>query len=106
MASRIKKGDMVIVTTGRNKNAKGEVTKVFKEKDSILIKGVNLVKKHVRPSAENPQGGVVQKELPVHLSNVMHIDPETGKPTRVRFETGEDGKKYRVAKGSGKKIDG
>ena len=105
MASRIKKGDMVIVTTGKNKSSKGEVLNVNKSNDKALVKGVNLVKRHMRPSAAHP-GGVVEKELPIHLSNLAHIDPEAGVATKIRFETGKDGKKYRVAKRSGKKIDG
>ena len=74
MASRIKKGDMVVVTTGKNKSSKGEVLKVIKSDDKALVKGVNLVKRHMRPSASHP-GGVVEKELPIHLSNLVHIDP-------------------------------
>lgn len=106
MASRIKKGDMVIVTTGKNKSSKGEVLKVLKADDKAIVKGVNVVKRHVRPSAANPEGGIVEKELPLHLSNLAHVDPETGRPTRIRFEVGTDGKKVRVAKRSGKRIDG
>ncbi|MBM3610139.1 MAG: 50S ribosomal protein L24 [Alphaproteobacteria bacterium] len=106
MASRIKKGDMVVVTTGRNKTSKGEVLKVLKSEDKALVKGINVVKRHVRPSAVNPEGGIVEKELPIHLSNLAHVDPETGRATRIRFEIGADGKKIRVAKRSGKRIDG
>jgi large subunit ribosomal protein L24 len=106
MASRIKKGDMVIVTTGKNKASKGEVLKVLKADNKAVVKGVNVVKRHMRPSAANPEGGVVEKELPLHLSNLAHVDPETGRPTRIRFEVGTDGKKVRVAKRSNKRIDG
>jgi large subunit ribosomal protein L24 len=105
MASRIKKGDMVIVISGKNKTSKGEVLSIAKEKDKAIVKGVNLVKRHMRPTAAHP-GGVVEKELPIHLSNLAHVDPETGTATRIRFEVGQDGKKYRVAKRSNKKIDG
>ena len=85
MASRIKKGDMVIVITGKNKFSKGEVLSVAKDKDRATVKGVNLVKRHMRPTAAHP-GGVVEKELPIHLSNLAHVDPETGTATRIRFE--------------------
>jgi large subunit ribosomal protein L24 len=105
MASRIKKGDMVIVISGKNKASKGEILSIAKEKDKAIVKGVNLVKRHMRPTAAHP-GGVVEKELPIHVSNLAHVDPETGKATRIRFEVGQDGKKYRVAKRSNKKIDG
>lgn len=104
MASRIKKGDMVVVITGKNKSSKGEVVKVLKAEDKAVVKGVNVVKRHMRPTAAHP-GGVVEKELPIHLSNLAHVDPETGAPTRIRFEVGADGKKFRVAKRSGKRID-
>ena len=105
MASRIKKGDMVIVTAGKNKASKGEVTEVLVKSDKVIVKGVNVVKRHQKPTAAHP-GGVVEKELPIHVSNLSHVDPESGNATRIRFETGEDGKKYRVAKRSGKRIDG
>jgi large subunit ribosomal protein L24 len=105
MASRIKKGDFVVVICGKNKASKGEVLSIAKEKDTAVVKGVNVVKRHMRPTAAHP-GGVMEKELPIHLSNLAHVDPETGKPTRIRFEVGENGKKFRVAKRSNKKIDG
>lgn len=105
MASRLKKGDMVVVISGKNKASKGEIVEVLKEKDKAIVKGVNLVKRHTRPTAAHP-GGVVEKELPIHLSNLAHVDPETGSATRIRFEVEKDGQKYRVAKRSGKRIDG
>ena len=105
MASRLKKGDMVVVISGKNRSSKGEIVEVLKGKDAAIVKGVNLVKRHMRPTAAHP-GGVVEKELPIHLSNLAHVDPETGTATRIRFEVAKDGQKYRVAKRSGKRIDG
>ncbi|MEI8321381.1 MAG: 50S ribosomal protein L24 [Alphaproteobacteria bacterium] len=100
---RIKKGDQVIVTTGQHKGKKGEVLQVLREERRVLVKGVNVVKRHLRPTPANPDG-VLEKELPLHISNVAHIDPETSKPTRVAVKL-VDGKKVRIAKRSGKQIN-
>ena len=94
---RIKTGDEVIVLSGKDKGLKGRVLKIFKDKDRVIIENVNVVKKHVKPSTENPQGGIEEKEAPIHISNVALVDPKTGKPTRVRYEI-RDGKKVRVSK--------
>jgi len=96
---KIKTGDEVIILAGKDKGQKGKVLKIVKSKDRVLVEGVNVVKKHVKPSAENPQGGIVEKEAPIHISNVALVDPKTGKPTRVGYET-KNGKKVRVSKKS------
>ena len=101
MAQRIKKDDEVIVISGRDKGAKGRVLKVILEKDQVIVEGVGRVKKHQKPNQQNPQGGIVEKDLPIHVSKVMPVDPESGKPTRVRAGKDSDGNKVRVAVRSG-----
>ncbi len=96
---KIKTGDEVIILAGKDKGLKGKVLKIIKSKDRVLVEGVNIIKKHVKPSAENPQGGIVEKEAPIHISNVALVDPKSGKATRVGFEM-KDGKKVRVSKKS------
>ena len=96
---KIKTGDLVQVLAGKDKGRKGKVLKIYKAKDRVLVEGVNIVKKHVKPSTENPQGGIVEKEAPIHISNVNLVDPKTGKPTRVGYEIKGD-KKVRVSKKS------
>ncbi|WP_250672946.1 50S ribosomal protein L24 [Paraclostridium ghonii] len=100
---RVKKGDTVVVIAGKDKGKKGTVTKVFTKTNKILVEGVNVITKHQKPTAVNPQGGIINKEAPIHISNVMPVDPETGKGTRVRFEV-KDGKKVRVSVKSGKEL--
>jgi large subunit ribosomal protein L24 len=100
MARRIKAGDVVMVTTGADKGKTGRVLRVITDKDRVVVEGINRVWKHVRPSQRNPQGGRIQKDAPVHISNVMPLDPTTGKGTRVHFEE-KGGKKHRIAVGSG-----
>ena len=100
---RIKKGDQVIVITGKHKGKKGEVLQIHREDRRVVVKGVNMVKRHLRPSPANPEG-VLEKELSLHISNVAHIDPETNKPTRVGVQV-VDGKKIRISKRSGKQIN-
>jgi len=102
--SNIKKGDKVIVTTGRDKGKKGEVLKVFPKDDRALVTGVNVVKRHQRQT-QTQQGGIVNKEASIHLSNLAHVDPKSGKATRVGFKTLNDGRKVRFAKKSGEVID-
>ncbi len=99
---KIKKGDTVVVLCGKDKGKTGEVTAVLKDRSSVMVKGINMVKKHQKPSQNNP-GGLLSQESPLHISNVSHVDPESGKPTRVGLEM-KDGKKVRVAKKSGKVI--
>jgi large subunit ribosomal protein L24 len=104
MAAKIKKGDRVIVTTGRDKGKKGEVMKVFPKENRALISGVNVVKRHQRQTQKD-QGGIVTKELPVQLSNLAHVDPKSGDATRVGWKVLGDGRRVRFAKKSGEVID-
>ena len=100
MASHVRKGDQVMITAGDHKGTVGEVSRVIPKKDQVIIKGVNLRTKHVRPNRLTPQGSIITKEAPIHISNVSPV--VDGKPTRVRFEVGADGSKKRVAvKGGG-----
>ncbi len=96
MAQRIKKGEMVEVITGDSKGRQGKVLRVDPKKHRVVVEGVNVVMRHVRPSRKNPQGGRLQIEKPIHLSNVQPVNAKTGKGTRVRFQT-SGGKKQRVA---------
>lgn len=100
---KIKSGDTVVVTTGENKGSEGKVLKVFLDKNKAIVEGVNMVSKHEKPSAKNPQGGIVQKEAPIHISNLSLIDPKSGKPTRVGYKI-ENGKKVRYSKQSNQAI--
>lgn len=100
MPRHVKKGDMVMVTSGLHKRKVGEVVRVLTKSDQVIIKGLNLRTKHLRPTRLNPQGGIITKEAPIHISNVSPV--VDGKPTRVRFETRPDGSKVRVAARGGK----
>ena len=100
---KIKKGDQVVVTTGRDKGRRGEVIQVIREENRVLVQGCNMVKRHTRPTQTNP-GGIINKEAPLHVSNVAHIDPDSGSATRVGYEV-KDGKKIRIARRSGKALD-
>jgi large subunit ribosomal protein L24 len=100
MAARIKKGDIVVVITGADKGKTGKVLRVLGEENRVVVEGINRVWKHVRPSQKAPQGGRIQKDAPIHVSNVQPIDPSTGKGTRVKFVV-KDGKKHRIAVKSG-----
>ena len=106
MAAKIKKGDYVIVLSGSDKGRKGEVLSVSPAEERVVVKGVRMVKRHVKPSQIDPDGGIKTFEAPIHVSNVAHIDPKDNVPTRVGFKTLKDGKKVRVAKKSGEVIDG
>jgi large subunit ribosomal protein L24 len=105
MAAKIKKGDRVIVTTGRDKGKRGEVRQVMPEDGRAIVAGVNLVRRHTRQTAQT-EGGIISKESTIHLSNLAILDPKTGKPTRVGFKVLDDGRKVRVARSSGDLIDG
>ena len=98
MASHLKKDDLVEVIAGDHKGQRGKILRVIPREDGVIVEGVNMVYRHVRPSRRNPQGGRLQKEAPLHMSNVLPVDPRTGKPSRVRFET-RDNKKQRVTVG-------
>ena len=100
MASKIRKGDKVVVIAGANKGTVGTVSRVFPEFDKVIVEGVNRVKRHMKPTPRMPEGGIIEKDRPVHISNVALVDPSTDKPTRVK--SGEqDGKKVRIAVKSG-----
>jgi large subunit ribosomal protein L24 len=105
MAAKIRKGDTVIVRTGRDKGRRGEVIEVRPAEGRALVRGINLVKRHQKQTAAQ-DGGIISKEAPVHLSNLALADPKDGKPTRVGFSVLPDGRKVRVAKRSGAEIDG
>lgn len=97
MARHVRKNDLVQVISGTHKGATGRILSVDLKTDRVVVEGVNIRKKHVRPTQQNPQGGRIQKEMPIHISNVMPISPSASKPTRVRFVTKDDGSKVRVA---------
>ena len=105
MAAKIKKGDRVIVLAGKDRGRQGQVIKVLPKEDRLVVSGINMVKRHTRPTQADPQGGIKNKEAALHISNVAFVDPKSGEPTRVGFRI-EDGKKVRVAKKSGEVIDG
>ena len=105
MAAKIKKGDKVVVLTGRDRGNAGEVLQVLPKEERALVRGINLVKRHQAPS-QRQEGGIITKEATIHLSNLALAHPTTGKPVRVGFKVLEDGRKVRVAKGSGDQIDG
>ncbi len=105
MAAKIKKGDRVIVLTGRDKGRQGDVLKVLPKEDRVLVQGLNLVQRHTRPTQTDPNGGIKSKEAALHISNVALVDPKSGGATRVGFRV-EDGKKVRYAKKSGEVVNG
>jgi large subunit ribosomal protein L24 len=102
--SNIRKGDKVVVISGSDKGKKGSVLKVFPKESRALVQGVNVVKRHQRQT-QSQQAGIVTKESPIHLSNIAHADPKTGKATRIGFKTLGDGRRVRIAKKSGEVID-
>ena len=104
-AAKIKKGDSVVVLSGKDKGRTGMVARVMPKDAKVVVEGVNIVARHRKPSQTNPQGGIDRFPAPMHISKVALADPKDGKPTRVRFET-KDGKKVRVAVKSGETIDG
>jgi large subunit ribosomal protein L24 len=101
----VKKDDNVIVISGKDKGKKGRVLASYPKQNRVLVEGVNLVKKHSRPSQKNPQGGIVNQEAPIHVSNVMLVDPKSGSATRVGYKVLDNGKKVRVARKSGEALD-
>ena len=102
MARHVRKGDTVMVTAGNDRGATGEVLRILTKKDRVIVKGVNIRSKHLKPTQVNPQGGIVRREMPIHISNVSPV--VDGKPTRVRFETKKDGSKVRVAARNDKEL--
>ena len=101
---KIKRDDEVVVRTGKDKGKTGSVIKVLRDADRVIVEGVNMVKRHTRPSQNQP-GGIIEKEAPIHISNVAIADPKDGAPTRVGYRFLEDGRKVRFAKRSGEVID-
>ncbi len=104
MANRLKKDDLVVVIAGSDKGTTGRILKVLPEDDRVLVEGVNVIKRHQSPRKFR-EGGIIEKEAPIHISNVMLVDPETEKPTRVRIGADKDGKKVRIAVKSGAVLD-
>ena len=102
---KVKKGDTVVVVAGRDKGKKGSVLKMLPKEGRAIVQGVNVAKRHTKQSAST-QGGIVSKEMPIHISNIAHIDPSDNKPTRVGYKMLDDGSRVRVAKRSGEVIDG
>ena len=105
-AAKIRKGDKVVVLSGRDKGKTGEIVSALPKDSKVVVSGVNIATRHKKATQENPQGGLERREAPMHVSKVAIVDPKDGKATRVRFETSKDGKKVRVAARSGEKIDG
>ena len=101
---KIKKGDKVVVLTGRDKGKSGEVLRVLPADERVVVQGVNMVKRHTKPSSGNT-GGIVEKEAAIHVSNVAHLDPKSNQPTRIGYKILDDGRKVRFAKRSGEVID-
>ena len=97
MAARLRKGDLVVVISGKDKGKTGKVKAVLVEDDKVIVEGLNLIKRHTRPSPRNQAGGIIEKEAPLHACKVMPVDPKTGKGTRVKFKV-EGNKKIRIAK--------
>jgi large subunit ribosomal protein L24 len=104
LSMHVKKGDKVKVISGKDRGKEGTVLEAYPKKERVLVEGINMIKKHAKPSQENPQGGILNQEAPIHVSNVMPLDPKSGEPTRVGYEV-RDGKKVRIAKKSGKALD-
>src|SRR5437879_13377130 len=101
---KIKKGDNVVVITGRDKGRSGEVLRVLPAERRLIVQGIHVARRHTKQRMGDP-GGIVDKELTIHVSNVAHVDPQSGKPTRVGYKTLDDGRKVRVARRSGEEID-
>ena len=98
MAMHVKKDDMVQVIAGDHKGTTGKVLRVMQDENKVIVQGINLAKKHVKPSRKSPSGGRINIEQPIHISNVLPVNPKTSKGSKVRYEIGEDGSKRRVAK--------
>lgn len=100
----VRSGDKVVVISGKDKGKTGVVLTALPKKDRVIVEGINIIKKHSKPSQMSPEGGILETEAPIHVSNVMHVDPESGERTRVRYQLNDDGKKVRIAVKSGKEI--
>ena len=104
MASRIRKNDTVQIMAGKDKGKTGEVLQVFPKENRVTVRSLNMIKRHIKPNQQRQQGGIIEKEAPLQISNVMPLDPEDGRPTRIGFKVVE-GKKVRVSKRTGKVLD-
>ena len=104
MKTKIKSGDLVYITAGKDKGKSGKVLKLLKARNKVIVEKVNVVKRHSKPTQQSPTGGITEKELGIDLSNVMLLDPESNSPTRVGYKFDEKGKKMRVSKKSGEEI--
>ena len=100
----VKKGDTVIVIAGDNLGSKGRILEIDRKTEKAIVEGVNMIKKHTKPNTKHPQGGIIEKEAPVHISNLMLVDPKTGKPTRIGRRLNAEGKLVRYSKKSGEEI--
>jgi len=105
MPNRLKKGDTVTVISGNYKDKTGKIIRILPERNRALVSEINVVKRHTKPTPNNQQGGIIEKEASIHMSNLMLVDPKSGKPTRVGTKILEDGKRKRYAKKSGEQID-
>ncbi len=105
MGLHVKKGDKVVIITGKDKGKSGEVIEARPKDNRVVVAGCNMMKRHTRPSQANPQGGIIERPAAIHVSNVLLADPKDGKPTRVGMKLLDDGRKVRVAKRSGEVID-
>ena len=105
MANKFKKNDKVKVITGKDKGKISEIINFITKSNKVILNGVNLVKRHTKPSKLNPEGGIVQKEMPIHISNIMHIDPKTNSAVKIGFKFLENGKKVRYLKKTGELIE-
>ncbi len=103
--AKIRKGDRVVVLSGKDKGSEGEVVRAMPKDGKVVVQGVNMISRHTKPTQADPEGGIKRREAPIHVSNVAIKDPKTGKPARVGFEM-RDGKKVRVLKGSGEVLNG
>src|SRR5262249_4074247 len=104
MAARLRRGDNVVIISGKDKGKKGKVRRVYAEFNKVVVEGINLIKRHMKPTPKNPGGGILEREAPLDASKVMLADPKTGKGTRIRFKTDDKGKKIRIAVKSGEEI--
>ncbi len=103
---RIRKTDQVVVIAGKDRGARGRVLKVLRDRDRVIVEGVNRVKRHQKPTQKMPNGGITEKEMPIHVSNVMLLDTKSDKPTRVRIDRDKEGKKIRKAHKTGTVLEG
>lgn len=102
---KLKTGDKVVVISGKDKSKQGKILKTLKDKNRVIVEGINIVKKHVKPKANNEQGGIIEQEASIDASNVMILDSKTGKQTKIKYDVDKNDKKIRITKKSGQKLD-